>query len=56
MDDYLNRIYHFKGSPKEIGLAAERALGEKLEHNINYYITRRQHATDMNRLRQGALS
>ena len=55
MNDYLNRIYRFKGSPKEIGLAAGRALGEKLEHNINHYITRRQHATAMNKLRQGAL-
>ena len=55
MNDYLNRIYRFKGSPQEIGLAARRALGEKLEHNINHYITRRQDATAMNKLRQGAL-
>jgi hypothetical protein len=55
MNDYLNRIYRFKGSPKEIGLAAGRALGEKLEHNISRYLARRQAATDMNKLRQGAL-
>ncbi len=55
MNDGLNRIYRFKGNPREIGLAAGHALGEKLEHNINHYLTRRQDATDMNKLRQGAL-
>ena len=55
MRDYLNRIYRFKGSPKEIGLAAGSALGEKLGRNINHYITCRQDAIDMNKLRDEAL-
>jgi hypothetical protein len=55
MNDSLNRIYCFKGSPREIGVAAGRALGAKLERNINHYIARRQHATDMNKLRRDAL-
>jgi hypothetical protein len=55
MKDYLDRIYRFSGSPREIGLAAGRALGEKLAHNIDRYIGRRQGATNMNKLHQGAL-
>ena len=55
MNDCLDRIYRFKGSPKEIGRAAGRALGQKLEHNISRYIARRQGATDMDKLRQGAM-
>ena len=55
IDNSLNRIYHFQGSPKEVGLAAGRALGEKLERNIHHYIARRQHATDMDKLRRETL-
>jgi hypothetical protein len=56
MNNYLDRIYHFKGSPYEIGFAAGRMLGAKLEQNINHYITSREHASDMDKLRQGATS
>ena len=38
MDNYLNRIHHFKGNPREIGFAAGRALGPKLEQAISHYI------------------
>jgi len=53
-----NRIYHFRGTPKEIGLAMGRALGERLEHNIRRYMSRRPprpDAVDMDKLRTGAL-
>lgn len=55
MNDHLDRIHHFKGHPYEIGFAAGRALGAKLEQSINHYIARREHASDMNKVRQGAL-
>jgi len=40
MNNYLDRIHHFKGNPYEIGLAAGRALGAKLEQTINHYAPR----------------
>jgi hypothetical protein len=55
MNNYRDRIYHFKGNPHEIGFAAGRMLGPKLEQNLHHYITRREHATNMEKLRQGAL-
>jgi hypothetical protein len=55
MNNYLDRIYHFKGSPHEIGFTAGRTLGAKLEQNIRHYITRREASSDMDKLRQGAL-
>jgi hypothetical protein len=55
MSNHLDRIRQFKGSPREIGFAAGRALGAKLEQTIAHYIARREHATDMAKLRQGAL-
>jgi len=56
MNNYLDRIHHFKGNPYEIGLAAGRTLGAKLEQTINHYIAGREHASDMTKLHQGALS
>ena len=55
MNNHLDRIQHFKGSPYEIGLAAGRTLGAKLEQTINHYISSREHASDMTKLHQGAL-
>jgi hypothetical protein len=55
MNNYLDRIRHFKGTPYEIGLAAGRALGAKLEQTINHYLARREHACDMGKLHDGAL-
>ncbi len=55
MNHYRDRVHHFKGSPYEIGLAAGRALGPKLEQTISHYLAGREHASDMTRLHQGAL-
>ena len=55
MNNHLDRIYQFKGNPHEIGLAAGRALGAKLEQTLAHYIARREHASDMTKLHQGAL-
>ena len=55
MNNYLDRIHHFKGNPHEIGFSAGRTLGAKLEQIISHYIASREHASDMSKLRQGAL-
>jgi hypothetical protein len=55
MNNYLDRIQRFKGNPYEIGFAAGRALGAKLEQTINHYIASREYASDMIKLHQGAL-
>jgi hypothetical protein len=55
MNNYLDRIHHFKGNPHEIGLAAGRAHGARLEQTIAHYIAEREHASDMTKLHQGAL-
>jgi hypothetical protein len=55
MDNPSDRIRRWKGDPYGIGLAAGRALGAKLERTIACYISRREHASDMTKLRQGAL-
>ena len=56
MNNYLERIRHFKGTPYEIGFAAGRAHAAKLEQNIAHYLTSRESASDMNKLHQGALA
>jgi hypothetical protein len=55
MNDYLDRIHRFQGNPYEIGLAAGRTLGAKLEQTINHYVAGREYASDMTKLHQGAL-
>jgi hypothetical protein len=55
MNNHLDRIQHFKGSPHEIGFVAGRTLGAKLEQTINHYIASREYASDMTKLHQGAL-
>ncbi|MFC2029666.1 C45 family autoproteolytic acyltransferase/hydrolase [Chloroflexota bacterium] len=55
MNNYLDRILRFRGSPYEIGFAAGRTLGAKLEQTINHYTTNREHASDMIQLHRGAL-
>jgi hypothetical protein len=57
MSDYRERIYHLKGSPFEIGSAMGRALGPKMEANIERYIRERTaHAPfDADRWRLGAI-
>jgi len=55
MGDYLDRIYHFKGSPRQVGLAAGRALGDRLEQTISRYIASQPVPKDLEKLRAGAL-
>ena len=56
MNSHLDRIQHFKGNPREIGFAAGRALGAKLERTINHYIASQQKSKDLEKLRAGALA
>lgn len=55
MKNYLSRIAHYIGSPKEIGFAAGLQLGARLERNISHYINSRRAAIDMDRLQRGSL-
>lgn len=55
MNNLLDRISHFKGSPREIGFSAGRALGDKLEQTISYYISCQEKSKDMEKLHAGAL-
>jgi hypothetical protein len=53
-----NRIYHFKGTPKEIGTSMGQALGKRLEQNISLYLAKRpplEGTLDMFKLRSEAL-
>jgi hypothetical protein len=56
IDNHLERIYHFKGNPREIGFAAGRRLGHRLEQTVNHYIANQAIPKDMEKLRTGALS
>ncbi len=55
MNDHLDRIYHFKGTPREIGFAAGRKLGNRLEQVVNYYIANQPVPKDLEKLHTGAL-
>jgi predicted choloylglycine hydrolase len=55
MNNHLDRIHHYKGDPFEIGFAAGRALGGKLERMINHYLDSQQNFKDMEKLRTEAL-
>ena len=55
INNYLDRIYHFKGNPREIGFAAGCMLGSRLEQVINHYIANQPNSKDMEKLRTGAL-
>ena len=55
INDHLNRICHFKGNPREIGFAAGRMLGNKLEQTVNHYIANQPIPKDMEKLHTGAL-
>jgi len=54
-NNHLNRIYHFKGSPREIGFAIGRMLGNRLGQKINQYITNQTIPKDMKKLHTGAI-
>jgi hypothetical protein len=56
MDNHLDRVSHFKGSPYGIGFAAGQKLGHRLEQNINFYIMGVAALKDQQQLRAGALS
>ncbi len=56
MNNHLDRIHHFKGSPREIGFSTGRALGAKLEQTISHYIASQSDSKDLEKLRSGALS
>jgi hypothetical protein len=55
MNNHFDRIHHFKGNPREIGFAAGRALGPKLEQTFLHYIASLESSSDMEKLHQGAL-
>ncbi len=55
MDSYLDRIYHFKGTPREIGFANGRMLARKLERTISHYLAGVKDFTDLEKLHTGAL-
>ena len=58
MIEIAERIYHLKGSPREVGFKLGRALGKRLEENIDRYIQTgpAQHGTlDTIKLHSGAL-
>ena len=55
IDSYLNRIVHFKGTPRQIGVAAGKTLALKLERTIRHYLAGNQDFTDLEKLHTGAL-
>lgn len=55
MNNQLDRIYHFKGNPREIGFTAGRTLGDKLEQTLSHYIANLEDSKDMEKLHTGAL-
>ena len=54
-DSHLNRIYHYKGSPREIGFAAGRMFGNRLGQKLNRYIADQPIPKDMEKLHAGAM-
>jgi hypothetical protein len=58
MDDIATRICHLAGPARDVGLAAGRALGERLEQNISRYLRElpgRNGVIDLGKLHSGAL-
>ena len=47
MSGNLERTAHFRGTPREVGVAAGRLLGQRLEENISHYIQRRPRASEV---------
>jgi hypothetical protein len=54
-NNFHNRIRRFKGTAREIGLAAGRALGVRLEETLNHYIASLENSSNMEKLHAGAL-
>lgn len=58
MSEIAKRIYHLKGSPREVGFAFGQALGKRLGDNIDRYIQTgpaKYGFLDTNNLRNGSL-
>ena len=55
MVHHLDRIALYRGSPREIGFAAGRRLGARLENNIRHYINSRRPSIDLYRLQRESL-
>lgn len=55
MNNYLDRIHHFKGNPSEIGFDAGQKLAHKLEMTIRHYIASVAGSKDMEKLHDCAL-
>jgi hypothetical protein len=55
MQDDLQRVFRFKGSPREIGFAAGQTFAGGLERTISQYIASVQDLKDMDKLHPGAL-
>ncbi len=55
INNYLNRVYHFKGKPREIGFAAGRMFGDRLEQTAIHYIENQPIPKDIEKLHTGAL-
>jgi hypothetical protein len=56
MNNHLDRVSHFRGSPYNVGFAAGQKLGHKLEQVIDSYISGVAESKDLQKLRNGALS
>jgi hypothetical protein len=53
-----NRVYHFKGTAKEIGVSMGNAMGSRLAQNISLYIRKRPavpNALDLDKLKSEAV-
>lgn len=55
MNNIHDRILRLAGTPYEIGFAAGRALGARIEETIDHYIASLEDASDMEKLHAGAL-
>ena len=55
MKSHTNRIYRFKGNPREIGFNAGQLFAGTLEHTINRYIASVEDSKDMEKLHAEAL-
>lgn len=55
MNSHLNRIFHFRGNPREIGVAAGQTLADRLEQTISRYFASVADSKDLEKLHAGAL-
>lgn len=55
MNNHLDRIHHFTGTPYDIGFSVGQTLGGKLEKTFSHYIANMSDSSDMEKLHTGAL-